>query len=380
MASRTAVNQGSDHRWPIAIAAFASLIIIGGGCSAATDIQTVSAIHVQPSAIALLVPRQTTLSATAVDVAGRVLAMDQVYWSSEDPSIATVSSSGVVTAVTPGRARIGASADGVTGIAIVTVSAVTVAEVVVVPETLTVAPDAMGQLRATAYDASGNVVSGLSATWGSSEQSVATVNSSGTVTGVSPGTATVTAAIAGRVASATILVATPPEVDIAGCNGGTLSQTVPGNLVVNGDIDGQCTATLRSTSGSIEIRGKIDHASTADLTAATSISIDDQIDGGSQVQVTAGAGFSLGNDVTGNNMGTASTLTVWNCSSLTVAGNIQGGVQVKLHSHGSISIGGQLHDHNTLVLWWAPSFTVSGGIKAGAQAIKQNWGDFPDSY
>ncbi|GEM_PF-3719712 len=380
MAIRKAVDRGSTCRWVPAIAAVASLVISGSGCSAPTGIQTVSAIRIQPSAIALLVPRQTTLRATAVDARGRVVTMDQVYWSSEDTTIATVSSSGVVTAVTPGRARIAASAEGVTGIAVVTVSAVTVAEVVVVPETLRVVPNAMGQLRATAYDASGNVVTGLSAVWGSSAQSVATVNSSGTVTGVAPGTATVTAAIAGQVASATIVVATPPEVDIAGCNGGTLNQTVPGNLVVKGNIDSQCKATLRSTSGSVEIRGKIDHASTADLTAATSVSIDDQIDGGSQVQVTAGAGFSLGTDVTGSATGTASTLTVLDCSALNVGGNIQGGVQVKLHSHGPITIGGQVQDRNTLVLWWAPSFAVRGGINGGAQAIKQNWGDFPDSY
>jgi trimeric autotransporter adhesin len=380
VAIRIAVKRGSSYRWMPAIAAVASMVTSGGGCSGSTGIETVSAIRIQPSAIALLVLRQTTLRATAVDAAGRMVTMGQVYWSSEDTTIATVSTSGVVTAVTPGRARIAASAEGVTGVATVTVSVVTVAEVVVVPETLRVAPNGMGQLRATAYDASGNVVTGLSAVWGSSEQSVATVNSTGTVTGVSPGSATATAAIAGQVASATIFVATPPEVDIAGCNGGTLNRTVTGNLVVNGDIDGQCTATLRSTAGSIEIRGKIDHASTADLNAATTISIDDQIDGGTQVQVTAGAGFSVGTDVTGSNMGAASTLTVWNCSSLTVAGNIQGGVQVKLHSHGSIAIGGQVHDHNTLVLWWAPSFAASGGIKGGAKAVKQNWGDFPDSY
>lgn len=380
MASRMAVRQGSNHRWPPALAALACLVIIGGGCSAATDIQAVSAIHVQPGAVALLVPGQTTLRATAVGVAGQTLAMHQVYWSSEDTTIATVSSSGVVTAATPGRARIAASADGVTGIAIVTVSAVAVAAVVVVPETLTVVPHATGRLQATAYDASGNLVSGLSTVWGSSRQSVATVDSSGTVTGVNPGTATVTAAIAGHVAFAAIIVATLPDVDIAGCNGGTLDQTVAGNLIVTGDIDGQCTATLRSTSGSIDIRGKIDHASTATLTAATSIAIADQIAGGSQVQVTAGAGVSVGNDVTGTSGGMASTLTVWNCSSLAVDGDIDGGVQVKLHSHGAIAIAGQLHDHNTLVLWWAPSFVVSGGTKGGARAIKQNWGDFSDSY
>jgi uncharacterized protein YjdB len=207
MASRMPVGQGRNHWWPPALTALASLVIIGGGCSGATDIQAVSAIHVQPATVALFVPGQATLRVAAVDAAGQVLAMHQVYWSSEDTNIATVSSSGVVTAVTPGRARIAASADGVTGIAVVTVSAVTVTDVVIVPDTLTVAQNATGQLLATAYDASGNIVQGLSTVWGSSQQSVATVNASGTVTGVSTGTATVTAAIAGHVASATIVVA-----------------------------------------------------------------------------------------------------------------------------------------------------------------------------
>ena len=380
MTSRLPVNQGTSGQWTPAIAALWCLTITGAACSGVTNIQSVSAIHVQPSAIALLVQGQDTLRATAVDAAGRTLAIHQLFWSSQDVDIATVSSTGVVTAVTPGRVSIAASADGVTGMAVVTVSAATVAKVVVVPDTLALAPNATGQLRATAYNPSGNVVSGLPTVWGSSEQSVATVDSSGNVTGVSPGTATVTVGIAGQVAAATIIVATPPEVHVAGCNGGILDQTVLGNLVVSGDIDGQCTATLRSTSGSIEIRGKIDHASTAILTAASGISIDDQINGGSQVQVTAGASFSLVNDVNGNQNGLPSTLTVWNSTSLTIGGNVHGGVQVKLHSRGPISVAGQVSDQNTLVVWWAPSFVVSGDINGGAQAIKQNWGGFPDTY
>ena len=150
MVIREAVHQCSFHRWASAITAVACVAFGGSECSGATGVQPVSAIRVQPSAVSLQVPGQTTLSATAVDGAGRTLAVGQLYWSSEDTSIATVSSSGVVTTVTPGRARIAASADGVTGIAVVTVSAVAVAEVVVVPETLTVAPTATGQLRATA--------------------------------------------------------------------------------------------------------------------------------------------------------------------------------------------------------------------------------------
>ncbi len=207
MAIRIVVNQGRSHPWVPAIAALAFLVSNGGACSGPTDTQAVSAIHVQPSTVSLLVPGQATLRATAVNVAGRVLAIRQVYWSSEDTNIATVSSTGVVTSVIPGGARIAASADGVTGIAIVTVSAVAVTRVAIVPESLTVAPNDTGQLVATAFDASGNVINGLRTAWGSSEQSVATVDSSGTVTGVSAGTATVSAAIAGQLATATIVVA-----------------------------------------------------------------------------------------------------------------------------------------------------------------------------
>ena len=117
----------------------------------------------------------------------------------------------VVTAAATGRVNVAASAGGVTGIAIVTVSPVSVADVVVVPETLTVMPKGTGQLNAAAFGPSGNEVAGLSVVWGSSHQSVATVDASGRVTGVTPGISTVTAAMAGRVASATVVVEKPPK-------------------------------------------------------------------------------------------------------------------------------------------------------------------------
>lgn len=62
------------------------------------------------------------------------------------------------------------------------------------------------QLTATTRDASGNSLSGRSVVWVSSSSAVATVGSSGLVTGVSPGSTTITATSEGQSASVTVLV------------------------------------------------------------------------------------------------------------------------------------------------------------------------------
>jgi hypothetical protein len=62
------------------------------------------------------------------------------------------------------------------------------------------------QLTATAKDASGNAVSGAAVTWTSSSDAIATVSTSGLVTGVAPGTATITATSNGKTATTTMTV------------------------------------------------------------------------------------------------------------------------------------------------------------------------------
>ncbi len=68
-------------------------------------------------------------------------------------------------------------------------------------------------LTATAKDASGNVITGRTTTWTSSNSSVATVDN-GIVTGISVGTATITATIDGKPATALITVQLPPVASI----------------------------------------------------------------------------------------------------------------------------------------------------------------------
>jgi len=74
------------------------------------------------------------------------------------------------------------------------------------PPTATVEVGATTQLSATATDANGNVLDDRSISWFSSSPAVATVSSSGVVTGVSPGLVTVTATSEGVSGSASITV------------------------------------------------------------------------------------------------------------------------------------------------------------------------------
>ena len=349
--------------WPIA----GAMLLAGAtGCTTATGVQNVSKITVTPTSVAVVVHDHTTLHASLVDAAGQAVNGPSVFWSSEDSTVAVVSSSGIVTAMSAGVVRIAASAEGASATATVTVSAVRVASIVavpdtlrlgpgassrllatayngsgnavsglaltwgssspavatvdqtgmvtavaagtstvtasaggqtgsaavivatptvaaltIVPDTLSVAPGAVGQLKATASDAAGHVLSGLPVTWGSSNSAVATVDTVGNVTGVATGTAQVSAAVGGHTATATVIVGNLPPVTIAGCNGGTLNETTAAPIIVTGNIDNGCVATLKSTAGSIEIQGTIDHQSAGTLVATTSVTLDQQIQGGS---------------------------------------------------------------------------------------------------
>ena len=61
-------------------------------------------------------------------------------------------------------------------------------------------------LAATTKDASGNTITGTTVTWTSSSDAIATVSAAGLVTGVAPGTATITATSNGKTGTATVTV------------------------------------------------------------------------------------------------------------------------------------------------------------------------------
>ena len=78
--------------------------------------QSVATVQVTPSSSTLASVGQTVqLNATARDASGNTIAGKTFTWSTSDPGVATVSSSGLVTAVAGGDATITATSDGVSG-------------------------------------------------------------------------------------------------------------------------------------------------------------------------------------------------------------------------------------------------------------------------
>jgi len=215
----------------------------GGGDSATSPTpqpKPVASVAVSPSALSLLVGQSGTLIAQAKDANGAVLPGRTITWSSSDPAIATVSTAGVATGVAPGTATISATSEGKTGAATATVSPVPAASVSVSPPADTLYPAQTSQFGATVKDSAGGVLSGRTVVWTSSNGAIATISTSGLLSAVAVGSATVSASVEGKTGTAAVSVIPVP----------VASTTVtPGSASLFTGATQQFTATLRDASG-----------------------------------------------------------------------------------------------------------------------------------
>ena len=159
------------------------------------------------------------LTATVRDAAGNLLIDQPVTWATNYPSGLTVSSTGLLTALGAGYYHVTASSGSLLGFVEVFVSAGPPASLAVSPTqaTLEAAGDTI-KLTATVRDAAGLLLDHPSVTWTTGDPAVATVvaDSSGrdglafaTVTGVSPGSVTITVR-SGAASGSTSVTVTPP--------------------------------------------------------------------------------------------------------------------------------------------------------------------------
>jgi len=162
-------------------------------------------VEVDPDTASLDVGQHLTLQATVTGSDGKTIEVP-VYWSTQDSGVATVSTDGVVSAQAAGVVEVAASSNGVNGSATITVMAPTVARMAIEPDTVSVLIGATASLQVTLYAASGQQLHGIAVLWGTSDGSIATVDQSGTVTGVEAGTATIMAAAEGQQATAQVTV------------------------------------------------------------------------------------------------------------------------------------------------------------------------------
>jgi len=163
---------------------------------------------VAPNPASVVVGGTVPLTATTKDAGGNVLTGRVLTWASSNTALATVNGSGVVTGVAAGGpVTITATSEGQSGTSAVTVSAVSVASVVVSPSTASVSVGYTVPLTATTKDAGGNVLTGRTVTWTTSNAAIATVSATGVVTGVAAGgPVTITATSEGQSGTAAVTV------------------------------------------------------------------------------------------------------------------------------------------------------------------------------
>lgn len=194
---------------------FGALLMVGlvlafVGCGSSTDVDSVT---VAPSTLSLAAGATAQLTATGTVGHGNHPATstnvtDTATWASAATSVATVSASGVVTAVAAGTTTITASVLGFGGLVASNAVTVTVTggsgggtggsvltAVTIIPGTQVVsAPNQTTQFIAIGTTSTGSTVDVTSlATWNSSSPQIARVTSTGLATGLSQGTATITA-------------------------------------------------------------------------------------------------------------------------------------------------------------------------------------------
>lgn len=189
-------------------AVFGALSNVATGLTVAQML--VGAVTVSPTSESGTVGQTGQFTATVTDPSGAPLPGPKVSWSSSSNSVVSIDSTGMAKAMGAGSATITAACGGKNGTAAVTVTGGTAG----VPATITISPSSASvqiggsQLfTASVKDASGNVLTGQTVTFTSSNLLVGTIgNLSGIVNALASGTTTITATDGSLSASATLTV------------------------------------------------------------------------------------------------------------------------------------------------------------------------------
>ena len=190
-----------------AVASLLSVALLASACGGSSEPDVVIAsVEVSPTTASPQVGQTVQLNAAVKDAAGTILNGQSVAWSSSVTSVASVSASGLVTALTLGTTVITAASGNKVGVATITVAPPPVASITLSPTVDTILIAETLQLVPTLRDASNNIVTGRTVSWTTSNATIATVSNSGLVTGVDDGNVTITATVDNRSASANLRV------------------------------------------------------------------------------------------------------------------------------------------------------------------------------
>ncbi len=165
-----------------------------------------ASISVSPSSVTVTAGSSQAVSATVFDQNSQPMSGQAVVWTSADPTVAAVDSSGNITGVTAGTTTVTAACGSLNAAVNVTVTAAPKATTLEAdPCSILMAVGAMRQIKAAVYDQFGGAF-GSAVSFTSSNPSVASVAADGTVTAGLPGFTVITVTGAGLTAKVPVTV------------------------------------------------------------------------------------------------------------------------------------------------------------------------------
>ena len=257
-----------------------SLLLLSCGGDGGGTAPTVTSVSLSSTAETLTAIGATVqLSGTVRDEDGGTISGMQISWSSSSAAVATVTNTGLVTAVGNGSATISAVASGVAGTATITVQQAA-ANVVLSPESNNIETGETLQLEADVQDSGGTALATPSLSWGSADETLATVDQQGLVSALGKGEVVITASqdgasgnadftivladlmpdqdivLSGTVAVAEVMIPEGVTVTVAG----GLTLVAEGVVTIAGSIMGACESLDLESMVSVWVTGAIDLA------------------------------------------------------------------------------------------------------------------------
>ncbi len=187
---------------------------------------TLATIQVTPASVSLAVGISQHFAATGAYSDGSTRDLSgQVAWSSSTPTTATVSTTGVATAVQAGGTVVSATLGGVSGSASVAVVASTLQRITITPASPIIAAGTRQQFTATGHFSNGDAQDVTrQVTWASNSTATATIDAAGLATAAAAGSASISASLSGVTGTASLTVTahtlqsiqvTPPSPQVA---------------------------------------------------------------------------------------------------------------------------------------------------------------------
>lgn len=274
----------------------------------------IAALSVVPHAATISSGSKLSLTANALDSQGNSLSGRAVSWTTSNSNIATISTTGVVTAAKIGYTTITATSEGVTAASRVHVTTGGVALVTITPGSIGLVTGATQPLAVTLSDAAGNALPSATMKWSSSNNNIAGVSTSGVVTAKRTGGATIYASVNGVSGQAAVAVSAAGIKSIA---------VSPSSFTLVTSGTRQLSASLTDASGNAVTGQTIAWSSSNSSIAAVSSSGMVTAMHSGNANITAAAGGASANAAVTVSAGTVSTVSVSPGSASLVAGSTQ---------------------------------------------------------